>query len=259
VSKATGFASGEGRFFIMRFFKNKVSKQLFFVILILTLGLLATLSTNAFAQAHYDFTYPDRASLTAAGWDFLALTKSGTIRDTEQRTGAVVSYDQVVHPGVLRIPCDVGDLWGNTNNSRNSIFRDLPLGWTSIRLKLAAFAPTQMWQQAGLLAYQDDDNYVQVVRIYTNNNNEVEFDREVNASPTILRHVSQTATSNLYLRLDRDPATETITGYYSLNGVDWTSLGSVVQSLSHPRLGIFVGTSPSAFPNADVAWAEVLN
>ena len=39
-----------------------------------------------------------------------------------------------------------------------------------------AFAPTQSFQQAGLLAYQDDDNYVQVTRIYAGGN-VISFDR----------------------------------------------------------------------------------
>jgi len=48
-ARATGFASDE-RGFYMRFFRNKGRKQFFFVVLISTLGLLATLSPNAFAQ-----------------------------------------------------------------------------------------------------------------------------------------------------------------------------------------------------------------
>ena len=106
---------------------------------------------TAHADQHYDFTYPDRASLLAAGWNFLAVTPSGGSRDTEQTTGALVSYDQTSHPGVLRVPADAGDLWGGSNDSMNTLFRSLPYNWTIISLKLS-FAPTQNYQQAGLLA-----------------------------------------------------------------------------------------------------------
>jgi regulation of enolase protein 1 (concanavalin A-like superfamily) len=214
-----------------------------------------TLTVNPSGTGHYDFNYPDRASLIAAGWDFLARTPSGAARNTEQTTGAVVSYDQVAHLGILRIPVDTGDLWAGLNNTRNTLFRDLPSNWVSIRLKLS-FAPTQNYQQAGLLAYQDDNNYVQVTRIYENGNN-VTFAREVNGSASIVKAVTQTATSNLHLRLDRDMATESITAYYSLDGAAWISLGGVVQTINNPRLAIFVGASPSGFPNADLSWAEV--
>ena len=204
----------------------------------------------------YNFTYPDRAGFLAAGWDFIAVTSSGGSRNTEQTSGYMVSYDQVAHPGVLRIPVDVGDLWAGLNNTRNTLFRNLPSNWTSARLRIAAFAPTRNYQQAGLVVYQDDNNYVQITRIYEGGNN-VTFMRETGGSASILNAVSQSATTNLYFRLDRDIATGAITSYYSLNGTTWTSMGSVTQTLNNPRLGIVVGASPSGYPNADIAWVEV--
>jgi len=196
------------------------------------------LTVNPLGIEHYDFTYPDRASLLADGWDFLAVTPLGGIRDTEQTTGAVVSYDQVAHPGVLRIPADEGDLWNNLNDTRNTLFRDLPADWMSVRLKLS-FAPTQSYQQAGLVVY-------------------VEFVRE-SGYASIIDYANETATEGIHLRLDREPVVDRITGYYSVDGADWFTLGSEVQSLNSPRLAIVVGASPGGFPNADIEWAEVHN
>ena len=210
---------------------------------------------QAHAAEHYDFTYPDRNSFLSNGWGFRALTATGAIRNTEQTAGAVVSYDQIAHPGILRIPADVGDLWGNLNNTRNSLFRNLPSNWTSVRLKLA-FAPNVNYQQAGLLVYQDDDNYVQITRIYENGPL-VTFARETYGNPTNLNSTTVSATT-LYLRLDRSPSSDTITAYYSLDGTTWTSQGSVTQSLTEPFLAIVVGASPSGFPNADLSWVEVM-
>jgi len=59
------------------------------------------------------------------GGIFFARTASGATRNTEQSSGAVVSCDQVAHPGVLRILADAGDLWTAMNNTRNSVFRDV--------------------------------------------------------------------------------------------------------------------------------------
>jgi regulation of enolase protein 1 (concanavalin A-like superfamily) len=216
------------------------------------------LTINATGTLHYDFTYSDRTNLLAAGWDFIAVTPSGGSRNTEQTSGAVVSYDQTAHPGVIRIPVDEGDLWRNLNNTRNSLFRDLPSGWTSVRLKISAFAPTQEYQQAGLVAYQDDDNYVQVTRIYEGSNR-MTFVRETGGAASLVNTVVNASTANLHYRLDRDPSTEVITAYYSLNGTDWTQLGTVTQQLSNPRLAIVVGASPGGYPNADIAWAEIIS
>jgi regulation of enolase protein 1 (concanavalin A-like superfamily) len=215
----------------------------------------ATLTVNPGSSsfAHYDFNYANRASLLAGGWDFLAKTAAGTTRNTEQTTGAVVDYNQAAHPGVLRIPADVGDLWGGANDTRNSVFRNLAPTWSSVRMKLT-FAPTLSYQQANLVAYQDDDNYVEMVRIFNGANN-VAFAMEQYGSPAVLASAGVTQTT-LYLRLDRD-ATDKITGYYSADGTNWTSVGSITQTLTNPRLGIIVAASPSGFPNADISWVEV--
>ncbi|MDP2890240.1 MAG: hypothetical protein Q8P34_14900 [Bacteroidota bacterium] len=207
--------------------------------------------------SHYDFTYPDRNSLLAGGWDFIAVTPSGGSRNTEQMSGAVVSYDQQTHPGVLRIPVDVGDLWAGYNNTRNTLFRDLPSGWTSVRLKISSFAPTKNTQQAGLAVYQDDNNYLYITRVF-NGTNRVTFVNEIGGSPSS-NTIVESSTSNLYFRFDRDPATETITSYYSLNNINWTLMGNVVRSLNNPRLAIVSGASPSGYPNLDIAWVEVID
>ena len=129
------------------------------------------------------------------------------------------------------------------------------MDWTGIKLKLS-FAPTQNYQQAGLLAYQDDDNYVQITRIY-NVGNEITFARESSGNPSVLTSVVETATANLYLRLDRDLTTQAISAYYSRDGVSWFAMGRTTQTISNPHLAIFVGASPSGLPNADLSWVEV--
>ena len=92
-----------------------------------SLGTNITVTVTDNGDLHYNFTYPDRSSLLADGWDFIAVTPSNGSRNTEQTSGAVVSYDQQAHPGVLRIPVDAGYIWGTTpNNTRNTLFRNLP-------------------------------------------------------------------------------------------------------------------------------------
>ncbi len=233
---------------------NYLSKSVISIVMLLMT--LSCMPIAVYADQHYDFTYPDRTSLIAAGWDFLAVTPSGGVRNTEQTSGAVVSYDQTAHPGVLRIPADVGDLWDSTNNSRNTLFRGLPSDWTSIRLKIAAWGPTQNYQQAELLAYQDDDNYVGISRIFANGNC-LEFVNETQGSGGIDTLSIESTATDLYLRLDRDPSTNIITGSYSFTGDSWILVGSVTQALNSPQLGIFIGASPGGFPNADLQWAEV--
>lgn len=155
---------------------------------------LSVLSLPCLAQTqHYNFTYPDRTSFLAAGWDFLAVSSAVVTRNTEQTTGAVVTYD--VAPGILQIPVDSGDLWSTQNDSRNTVFRSLPTDWTSMRLSLS-FAPTTSYQQLGLVAYRDDDNYVNITRIF-NGANQASFAVELAANPSVVNSATVTATTLL--------------------------------------------------------------
>jgi glucose/arabinose dehydrogenase len=205
--------------------------------------------------------YASRAGLLADGWDFLARTAAGATRNTERTAGRVVSYDQAVHRGVIRIPADVGTPWRADNNTRNTLFRNLPPDWRSVRLKIKAFAPTADYQSACLMVYQNDDHYVIVCRA-SSRGQVVEWWHETNGSPTVLGRVASTITGGMLVRLDREPATQRITAFLSVNdGASWTSVpGSVVKSLSSPRLAIFVGgnTSTTSFPPADLASATVM-
>ena len=81
--------------------------------LLFIVGLLVFYQLSYSQTYLYDFTYADRSSLLADGWDFIAVTPSNGSRNTEQTSGAVVSYDQQAHPGVLRIPVDVGEYLGD--------------------------------------------------------------------------------------------------------------------------------------------------
>jgi BACON domain-containing protein len=217
-------------------------------------------SASASGPSRIEFTYPDRAALLAGGWDFLARTAGGGTRDAEQRSGRVVSFDQVAHPGVIRIPTDAGDLWGNDNATRNTLFRDLPADWQRIQLRVAGFAPDANYQGVCLLAYQDDDNYVAVCRDFVNGQ-AMEWWRETGGGPLSLVIVPSVAIRNFHLRLDRNPSTNILTAFVSTDdGVTWTQLaGSASMTLTNPRLGIFVGanTSATSFPTADLSFVEI--
>jgi IPT/TIG domain-containing protein/Big-like domain-containing protein/BACON domain-containing protein/3-keto-disaccharide hydrolase/beta-xylosidase-like protein len=206
-----------------------------------------------------NFTYSSRSQLLGAGWDFLARTSSGVNRDTEQTSGLTVNYDQTAHPGAIRIPVDQGDIFEQLNSSRNTLFFTLPSHWRSIKLKLKSFVPNDNFQQAALVAYQDDDNYVILSKNF-NNGTFIEFAREISRDYSVFSKVNAPSGATLFLRLDRDRPTETITASYSTDGVNWTAMtGTAGLVLNNPRLGILVGANTSGTPaNADIEFAEIV-
>ncbi len=215
------------------------------------------------ATTTYLFDYPNRAALLADGWSFIATTAVGGSRDTEQTNGAVISYNQTAHPGALRIPVDVGDLWSSINNTRNSLFRNLSSNWVSLRLQMS-FAPVLGLQQAHLTLYQNDDNYVSAVWAYNEGSNgriaALINENGGQASPWSPREykVNGPMATNIHLRLDRDLATDFVTVLISTNGTSWTPVHTTSQVLPNPKIAIWAGGSTSGFPNCDLIRLDVI-
>jgi hypothetical protein len=223
----------------------------------LTSGFSVTQATGG--NLHIDFTYASRTALLADNWDFLARTAAGGQRDTEQTGTLAVDYNQTVHPSTLRVPISKGDIYRGTNDSQNTLFRDLPTDWTSIRLNVAVFPAAANYQQVDLLAYQDDDNYVLVGRMMDNGLS-VEMYRQLARVETDLGYAAVANTGSILLRIDRNAATNVYTSYYSADGgTTWVAMGTTTQTLTNPRLAVLIGANfAGTLPTADIAWVEIL-
>jgi hypothetical protein len=207
------------------------------------------------------FTYANRAALVADGWNFIATRADGSARDTETTSGpGMISYAQNngTFGTVMRVPCDVGDLYGADNTSTNSLFRNLSTNWVSMRQSFS-LAATVNFQQAHLGIYQDDDNYVDVGLAFNSSlgGEAVTMVAETNGVPRhyysdvfwYLGGPGSPPVTNLFLRLDRDQGTGNIKGFCSLDGVFWAFVGEFGQTLVNPRLTSWVGGSPVPYTN----------
>jgi hypothetical protein len=205
------------------------------------------LATNATA-----FNYSSREALLADGWSFWA-TNSGVGRNTEvtDTNIGVISYSQTnaTLGVVMRVPCGLGDLWSAfSNTTTNSIFRDIPANWASLRLKLG-FQPTGDYEQAHLVLYQDDDNYLEVGLDYSSGER-VLFVQEILGLPSVVASAGTTA-GVISLRLDRD-SSGSVSALFSLDDANWTLLGQVAQALPNVRAGIWVGASTLPYGSTHV-------
>ena len=68
-------------------------------------------------------------------------------------------------PGVLRIVTQQGGLYGTTNNARNLLIRSIPDADFLLSTRIF-FHPSEDYQFAGLLVYQDDDNLLAFGRAF---------------------------------------------------------------------------------------------
>ena len=157
-------------------------------------------------------------------------------------------------PGYLRITTQEGDIFAATNDAHNLLLRNGPAGDFEISAAVK-FAPSANYQQAHLLVYWDDQNWVSIKRIFStvSGGNGVEFNWEVGGNFYFLAR-SETAT-DLQLKLTK--AGTTYTGLYSIDGQIWTQVGQIsLANAAIPRVGLgaWNGAATAAEIPADFDW-----
>ncbi|MDP3890535.1 PKD domain-containing protein [Nocardioides sp.] len=172
----------------------------------------------------------------------------GTELDT-QRWDSVVRGDQTmtVSGGTLNIPLTQTDLYQNTNNAPNIVLQHLPGGPFEVTTKVTAPINRQ-WQQAGLIMYGDDDNYVKLVvggRTAEPNkaNNIIQWSKELagavteNNGPALGADFPDT----VWLRLSSSNGLN-LTASYSADGVEFIPITTGTQhnlaGINEPRVGL---------------------
>ena len=155
--------------------------------------------------------------------------------------------------GFLRITTQAGNLAASSNDARNLLLQPAPGGDYEITTRVE-FAPTQNTQQADLLVYQNDDNYLTLSRLYDNalGGNAVQFVHETGGTATAVD--LNTDLTIIYLRIVK--VGTTYTGYYSPDGIGWTQVGQFTGvSLAAPQVGLSAwnGGSATEIP-ADFDW-----
>lgn len=121
----------------------------------------------------------------------------------------------------------------SSNDARNIFVRYPPTGDFAVTTQILYF-PDSDYQQAGLLVYKDDDNYIRLMRA-SNTQFQLEWSAEVNGA-TVVSSFDQHASLRV-LRIVRTG--NTYAGYYSTDGIRWQRIGpSVTVTWPSPRIGL---------------------
>jgi hypothetical protein len=146
------------------------------------------------------------------------------------------------NPGNMRITTQTGGIFEVTgsNNQQNILLMQAPQNDLQVTT-LVTIDPSENFQHAALLIYEDDDNYVEINRSYSFANG-VSFDIEIGgvASSTAVALIADT----LYLRIVR--VGNLYSGYYSLDGVEWMLLDSGTADLSGAMVGLGASSGASS-------------
>jgi beta-xylosidase len=110
--------------------------------------LLTTLSANAATVTASSVTWTDNFNSASLDSRWSWIRQDAT------------HWSLTAQPGFMRITTQSGGLlFQPTNAAKNLLLQDIPIGDFEIHT-LLAYTPTENFQGAGLLVYQDDDNFL---------------------------------------------------------------------------------------------------
>ena len=129
------------------------------------------------------------------------------------------------------------------NNNPNILLQSAPTGPWTMTTRLT-FDPNENYEQAGLLVYGDDANYVKADYVYANGRG-LEFLREANNVAAGFGGFVNISTqpTTVEMRITSDGTT--LRAYYRFDGGAWTLYGepAALASVPNPKIGIYANDS----------------
>lgn len=156
-------------------------------------------------------------------------------------------------PGNMRIKCQTGDLFQTDNTAKNLLLRSAPAGDWTVTGKLT-FNPGSNYQQAGIMAYKDDDNYIKFTRAYSDGNR---LSAAKETGGVYMQSLPSEASTVLYLKVVKSANTYTLS-YNTDGSTNWTQ----VAQYTNVDLGTVIKVGVCSFGgstgvNADFDWFDV--
>ncbi|WP_203919079.1 glycoside hydrolase family 3 C-terminal domain-containing protein [Rugosimonospora africana] len=174
---------------------------------------------------------------------------------------APADWNLSTNPGSLTITPKTGDLTTTTNTAQNVLLQPALGDWTQTTKLTFSQRPNAATQQGGIIAYQDDDNYLK-------------FDLEA-TSPTNLQfntslednlngvQVTQTlntlnansvlpADNTIWLRMTKSGARYSTS--YSVDGTTWVPVWTTGATLNNPQVGLFAFNRAGTTSDLQVAF-----
>lgn len=148
-------------------------------------------------------------------------------------------WSLTTNPGSLRIITQSGSLY--TNSVHNLLLTEAPSTDYRITTRVT-ISPSENFQGAGLVVYQDDDNYTRLSRRHANGNQEINFRQEINGVLHDGGIVIDSATT-VYLRMTKTG--NVYRGDFSTDGINYTDVGELEMAATSPQIGLASENGPS--------------
>jgi glucosylceramidase len=141
--------------------------------------------------------------------------------------------------GFMRITTQYGDMWNTNTSGKNILLQNATGDWSIVTKVTFSVKPSQNYQQAGLIVYMNNDNYVKMSRVY-NNGNMFQFGKEVAGVYSEVNVTDGISGTTAYLKITKSG--NNYSGYYSSDGVTYTQAGTTQSvTLSSIKAGLVAG------------------
>ena len=172
--------------------------------------------------------------------------------------------NEQVSGGALTITPDQGDLGGINPPARNILVQPALGNWAMVSKLTFSTAPHVANQQGGLIAYQDDANWLKVDWEYANgvaqlaettsDNQNYPTNQQITQVLTTIPTSSVLTSNTVWLALEKRGAR--YTSYYSTDGVHFTPIYNVGASLSNVKAGLFAWNGPATTSDLTVSFSN---
>ncbi|MBN1781662.1 glycoside hydrolase family 3 C-terminal domain-containing protein [bacterium] len=165
-------------------------------------------------------------------------------------------------PGFMTITSGEGDIQEDGNNAQNILLQSANTDWVVESKLVFSRKPSGFSQHGGILAYQDDDNYVKLVygaggrgfrRSRDRQDGSVFFITETNGNQKNIASVNMTdiigEDNALWFKLEKK--NDRYTALYSTDGRTFESAGSTLMLLKNVEAGLMVC---EGVPDPRIAW-----
>ena len=142
-----------------------------------------------------------------------------------------------VEDGQLVVRSQAGRIWGGNDAKNLLLFKALPLQKMAARVTVA-HKPKEKYEQAGLLWYVDDDNFIKLISEQIDGKMYIVVAREIAGRGKVISKI-EVPTANLQLRLLVEP--DGVTGQWRLEDEDdWSNADKCTfDAKGKPRFGLF--------------------
>jgi beta-glucosidase len=171
--------------------------------------------------------------------------------------------------GSVTITPETGDLVTTTNNAKNILLQPALGNWTITSKLTFSALPNTPTQQGGIIAYQDDDNYLKFdleatsptnIQLSTSLEDSLQSNPAVSNFPIQVNQTLNTTPMNgvipsdntIWLRMTKQRYTYTTS--YSLDGNTWVPVWTTGATLSNIKVGLVAFNGAATTTNLQVAF-----